>query len=169
VSPARKAHGKDQNQIEHFAVRDRKTHGKMLSVRPRRQIGRARGTMPPCCRGYLFAVRFDSRVSCVVFLPCVSLKYAVCSCFAVCLIYICRELLICHGLGVPGRPTAPEWRTATPDFPVVYEYWLLIFITCVCSGIRSSTMIIRVPSTNPSRRGLRHGELLVRSLQACSR
>jgi hypothetical protein len=148
-----KAHGKDQNQIEkicavkftarfknlyiccrgekkieHFAVRDRMTHGKMLSVRPRRQIGRARGTKPPGCRGYLFAVRFGSRVPCVVFLPCVSLKYAVCSCFAVCLIYICRELLICRGLGglahgivcyAVRRPTAPDWRTATPDFAVV--------------------------------------------------
>jgi hypothetical protein len=115
-------------KIEYFAVRDRKTHGKMLSVRPRRQICRTRGTKPLGCRGYLFAVRFDSRVPCVVFLPCVSLKYVVCSCVAVCLIYICRELLICRGLSglahgivcyAVRRPTTPEWRTTTPDFPVV--------------------------------------------------
>jgi hypothetical protein len=45
----------------------------------------------------------------------------------------------------------------------------LFFITCVCSGIRSSMTEIRAPSISPSRRGLRRGKLLVRSLQACSR
>jgi hypothetical protein len=106
-----------------------------MSVRPRRQIGRTRGTKPPGCRGYLF-VRFDSRVLCVVFLPCVSLNYVVCSYFAVCLVYICHELLICRGLGGPAhgivcyavrRPMAPEWRTATPDFPVVSSISLKLF------------------------------------------
>jgi hypothetical protein len=45
-------------KIEHFAMRDYKAHGKMLSVRPRRQIGRVCGTKPPVCRGSLLAVCF---------------------------------------------------------------------------------------------------------------
>jgi hypothetical protein len=104
-------------KIEHFAVRDCKAHGKMLSVRPRRQIGHARGTKPPVCRGYLFAMSFDSRVLCVVILPYVSLKNAVCLYFAVSLVDICRAVRICRGLDRPAhgivfyavrRPTAQE-------------------------------------------------------------
>jgi hypothetical protein len=87
-------------------------------VGPSRQV--AMGICLPCVLIAGYRVLF--------FLPCVSLKYVVCSCFAVCLVYICRELLICRGLGSPAhgivcyavrRPTAPEWPTATPDFPVV--------------------------------------------------
>jgi hypothetical protein len=87
-------------KIEHFAVRDCKAHGKMLSVRPRRQIGRARGTKPPVCRGCFFAVSFDSRMPCVVIMPCVSSKNAVCLYFTVSLVHICRAVRLCRGLGI---------------------------------------------------------------------
>jgi hypothetical protein len=97
VCPARTAHGKDCNQIlnicaviftarftilyiceaifaamgkwkiENFTMRDCRAHGKMLSVRPRRQIGRVYGTNASVCRGYLFAVCFLRILLCAWF------------------------------------------------------------------------------------------------------
>jgi hypothetical protein len=97
MCPARTAHGKDCNQIlnicamiftarfkilyiceaifaamgklkiEHFTVCDCKAHGKMLSVRPRRQIGRVCGTNAPVCRVCLFAVCFLQDLPCAWF------------------------------------------------------------------------------------------------------